>query len=307
MFERLELTFEEPISYGFPIHFETDINKILNRVKGVLTIVYNETENKTYCYYTDESGRQSNKMDFFLQGKALIEELENTGFRDWNLMVMCDQDSEVRWTIKFNDKNKQSQICSYANVIPKEFYDFISILESYFTNTKLFLLKELPYYKNEESFKKTEIPRSPNGWKASRKTLKQLKSLVSFIPLLEGRKEFGLWNPMANSPTFYSNDNYITYETDVQNFKNKVLEIAEKCEELDAFNMLQIHFLPDYEQFFEKSDEFLVDNRSAILFLIKYIDNNCNDKSVSSYIFNESLKEGIIVKILKFIKEYNHF
>lgn len=49
------MTLEEPISYRFPIHFETDINKIFNRVKGVI---------------------ESKKLEQALKGGTIIKILE---------------------------------------------------------------------------------------------------------------------------------------------------------------------------------------------------------------------------------------
>lgn len=57
----------------------------------------------------------------------------------------------------------------------------------------------------------------------------------------------------------------------------------------------------------EKYPKLPFDNRSAILMLLLYLDEYLDDNLITSELFEKALKDGTIIKILEFIKEYNHF
>lgn len=308
MFERLELKFEEKLNNGhFFILEDFDLSKERKLVKGTLDIAYDPIENKTYCYYSDFSMESQIKFDFILEGKSLVEELENTNFRNWSPLCWCDRGASVEWTIEYNDKNKQSEYIGYNQDVPEEFHDFIMILDKYFKKARLSKLKELQYTSSFNETIETLIKRD-SKWHANLKILRLLKKITSFIKIFENQTTFGRWEPSENTPDFYSSDNYFFYSEDVINFRDIIRSIDELVTgKKELYSSLDLSLLPEIDEFKKREKECLIDNRMAILFLIKYMYEYCNSESSTSYKFDKALKDGTILTILNFIKEYNHF
>lgn len=300
MFERLELRFSE-------VHYPNS-DLPWNDEKGKLTIAYDKTQNKTYCYYYETSLVSSNNLDFVLDGNELIEEIEKTDLRNWKyLFKPGDFAYSFEWFIEFNDKNQPSRYINYDWNVPKDFYDFIKILDKYFPKTNILNVSNtfLPY---NGDFKKEiyDFTHFTMNWKPDDETLVILKKLISYIDIFENKKEFGKWKPAPNTAEYYSSENLFYYSKDVINFCKVIKELE------DEFIKLQFKFghyeslLPDIEEFAAVSDEYLTDTRMAGTFLIKYRNEYCYGNACSYDKFNEALKNGTIIKILKFIKEINH-
>ncbi len=301
MFERFELRFCEENYHNSDTPW--------NDEKGKLTIAYDKTQNKTYCYYYETSLKSSNNIDFVLDGNELIEELENTDFKNWKYLIKLQEIAyQYEWFIEFNDKNQPARYINYGWNVPKDFYDLINILDKYFPKINLARIAKCPI-KYDGDLKKDMygFTHFTMNWKPNEETLAVLKKLTSYIDIFENKKEFGKWKPAPNTEEYYSSENLFYYSKDVINFCKVIKELE------DIFIKLRFKFghyeslLPDIEEFTAVSDEYLTDSRMAGTFLIKYRNEYCYGKACSYDKFNEALKNGTIIKILKFIKEINHF
>ena len=309
MFERLELKYEESFDRGYSWHFETDINKILYRARGIITVIYDETENKTYGYFQDNSIKPKGvkKIAFVRDGNSLIEELENTDFRNWSPVRCYDRGTPVEWTIEYNDINEPSQYYNHDLDAPKEFHDFILILDKYFKKADFSKLKELEYNGN---FNDTIdfILRQSKEWKANKKNLKLLRKLTDFIPLLSNQSIFGTWTPKKNTEEYYSSENHFVFSEEVKQFKSVILEIEANLKKEKYFiHMGHLSLLPDILELKNVADRYLINNRMAVVLLIKYIYEYGYYDYCTSYAYEEAFRNGTITMILEFIKAYNHF
>lgn len=305
MFERLELRFEETEGNWMIHSFDIDISNFRNFVKGSVNIAYDSIENKTYCYYSDFSiAKGKREFNFVLEGKTLVEELENTDFRNWSPVHWYDRGTDIEWTIEYNDKNKPSKYINHDCDVPKEFHNFIMIIDKYFNNAHLTKLKELQY---DGNFQETMdfIVHHNTDWPINGKVLNHLKKLTTFIKLFENQTFFGKWEPSENTSDFYSSDNHFIYSEDVNKFRNIIQSIEKLLH--NSYGVCDLQLLPEIDELKEKSNEYLIDNRMAIMFLIKFWYEYFYSESSTSYKVVKALKDGTILLILNFIKEYNHF
>ena len=201
MFERLELRFSEN-HYPYSDYIWNDDN-------GTLVIAYDQTQNKTYCYYSGSSLNNSYNLEFVLDGNKLIEEIERTDFRNWKYLIPpFDIAYRYRWFIEFNEKNQPARYINYEWNVPKEFYDLINILDKYFPKTNISKVSDtpIPY---DGDFKKEiyDFTHFTMSWKPDDETLTVLKKLTSYIDIFENKKEFGKWKPAPNTPEYYSSEN----------------------------------------------------------------------------------------------------
>lgn len=308
MFERLELRFKETEGNWMLSSLHTDISQWTKFVNGIITIAYDSIENKTYCYYSDfsiDSGE--NTFDFIIEGKALVEELESTDFRNWSPVLWHDRGTDIEWIIEYNDKNKPCKSINHDMDVPKEFHDFIMIIDKYFKNAHLSKLKELEYNGNFSETIDYILKRSKE-WQADENTLDLLKKLVDFIPTFLDQSEFGKWSPKQNSAEYYSSENHFVFSEELLNFKNVILEIETDIKNKEhGIDMMDISLLPDILELKKESKRYLINSRMAILLLIKYIYEYGYNDYCTSYAYEEAFKNGTIIMLLEFIKEYNHF
>ena len=149
------------------------------------------------------------------------------------------------------------------------------------------------------------VLRTPIGWKDKKKTLKLLEKLTKYIEVFEGETNFGKWKPEPNTSHYSSSINHIIYTKKVRNFINDVKEIGDKCKDLDLYNSLDILRLLGIEEMNEDVEKYLLDNRSAMLLIMNYMGRI--SRYNTDYKLEEALKNGTIVRILKFIRKFNDF
>ncbi len=292
MFERLEFEFKDSWFEGTNI-----------------SVYYDENEDKTYCFYTcsiDAVYNQKFKFDkkeLVLDGHTLVEEIENCNFRKWyNLSAaFCDG---YHFELKYNDKNKPSDECTGSNAFPDEFFELLDIFKKYIPDVKFYKVS-----RNKENYeiydRQNRLLRYPRGWHDSEKTLKLLEKLTHYIDVFEGKTNFGKWKPEPNTAQYFSTENHIKYTKEVLRFIKDVIEIGDKCKDLDLYNSSDILGLLGIEEINEDVEKYYLDNRSAMLLIMHYIGSNY--KVYNDYKLEEALKNGTIVRILKFIRNFNNF
>ena len=293
MFERMTFSFNDSWFEGTTIH-----------------VFYDENEDKTYCFYSCNIDtiynpkRDTDNREMVLDGHEFIEELENCNFRKWyNLEspFVCDG---VHFNIEYNDKNKLSETCYGRNAFPDNFFDFLNIFKKYFPNANFYEIHtDLEHFEIYD--KNHRLLRSPNGWHDKKKTRKLLEKLTHYIDIFENETKFGKWKPEPNTSKSYSSENHIKYTKPVKNFIKDVKEIADKCKDLDLYNNSDILTILQIEDINDDVEKYYLDNRSAMLLLLKYMEYM--DRNYSDYKLEEALKNGTIVKILKFIRKFNKF
>ena len=312
MFERLEIHLEKMIYGGASLQWSG---------KADILITYDEIKNKTYCYYLNEihpwyENPCDLKNEYFLaqnnfnlQGNDLVKEIETTNFRNWYDIVgsvFKYFGHTVICNIKYNDLNGPTETIELENGVPTEFFLLFSILEKYFTYTEFFKVQQIDnfyeiYCRNILLFK------APVAWNDNAKSIQVLKNLTRYIDIFKGKKKFGTWKKAYHSVCIY-------YIPEVYEFKNEVMNIIQQCrdlyldwdieEEKNIFLDLQ---LLEYEKDSIAYKKLLINNKSAIHLLLLYIDEYLNSEAIESKKLEEALKDGTIVNILEFIKEYNHF
>ncbi|MCR5188404.1 MAG: hypothetical protein K6C97_05665 [Treponema sp.] len=293
MFERMSFSFNDSWFEGTQVH-----------------IFYDETEDKTYCFYNCnidtiyDKKCDSDNREFILDGHDLVEELEKCDFRKWyNLEcpLVCDG---VHFELEFNDKNKMTETRSGRNAFPDNFLVFLDVFRKYFPKTNFYEVRLGKEYYEIYDHKK-RLLRTPLGWHNNKKTLKLLKKLTQYIEIFETQKNFGKWKPEPNTSKHFSSENHIKYKKSVRHFIKDIKEIADKCKDLDLYNSSDILQLLGIEEMNEDVEKYYLDNRSAMLLLMHYM--NYTDRKPSDYKLEEALKNGTILKVLEFIRSFNHF
>lgn len=299
MFERFELSIADYKRY----YKDDDWYHSLK-----VLIIYDSEDNKTYCYCrNDFKDIDEAVARFVLQGNDLILDLENCNFRQCKkLERRCSTFGQcIKWKIKYNDKNKPSKEIFIKNGVTHHFYDLISVLGKYFVDIPFFVIHKTSEY-NELIYKKKAILKTPATWNDKDKTLIELNKLTEYINKFKGKRNFGKWEKINYGK-------YIVYDDVTQQFKKDVILLAYRCEDLTLFDdddfveLLELYVHYDMKHILEKYPKPPFDNRSAILMLLLYLDEYLDDNLITSELFEKALKDGKIIKILEFIKEYNHF
>ena len=299
MFERFEFTFAE---YKKNYHDEDWFNS------AKFLIIYDKENSKTYCYYKNEiKGLDESVARFVLPGNDLILDIENCNFRECKkLEKRCSTFGQlIKWKIRYNDKNKPTKEIFIKNGVTHHFYYLISALGKYFVDIPFFKINKTIEY-TELIYKDSSIIKTPVSWNNEEKTKSELNKLTKYIEQLKGERTFGTWNKLNYSE-------YIEYDDDIQQFKNDVILLAYRCEDLKLFEdedfveLLELYVHDNIKHILEKYPKLPFDNRSAILMLLLYFDDYLDENFITSTLFEKALKDGTIVKILEFIKEYNHF
>ena len=312
MFERLEIYLEKMIFGGADPKWSG---------KAKILITYDEIQNKTYCYYENaidpwhenpcdpENEYFLTQNNFSLQGNDLVKEIETTNFRNWYELVGSESKyfgHTVICKIKYNDLNGPTKTIELENGVPTEFFLLFSILEKYFIYTEFFKVKQIDNF-YEIYCRNILLFRAPISWNDKVKSKQALKNLTRYIDIFKGKKKFGTWKKAYHSFCIY-------YIPEVYEFKKEVMNIIQQCrdlyldwdieEEKNIFLDLQ---LLEYEKDSIAYKKLLINNKAAIQLLLFYIDEYLNSEAIESKKLEEALKDGTIVNILEFIKEYNHF
>ena len=293
MFERMDF------SFGSVFFKSTDI-----------FIAYDEVEDKTYCTYICNLEKEGQDFcieskDYVFEGHDFVTEIENCNFRKWyNLSCpfYCDG---YHFRLKFNDKNKMDEERTGDNAYPDEFFKLLKVFKRHIPNSRFYEVSSDKERYEIYDNKNHRLLRNPIGWENKKKTLKLLEKLTDYIEIFENETNFGKWKPEPNSAHRYSSENYIKFTKPVKRFIKDVKEIADKCKDLDLYNSGDILDLLGIEEMNENVEKYFLDNRSAMLLIMHYMEPL--DRKWRDYKFEEALKNGTIVRILKFIKKFNDF
>lgn len=313
MFERIEITLEKMIFCGAELTWYGKSN---------ILITYDEIQNKIYCYYSNdispwyEDLKDPNKKyfldqnNFILEGNDLVKEIESCNFRNWYDLIGTESKyfgHNVTCKIKYNDLNKPSKSINLENGVPTEFFKLFSILEKYFIYNEFFKVKQIDnfyeiYCRNILLFK------APISWNDNDKSINALKNLTRYIAIFNGKSKFATWKEAYHS-------NCIYYIPEVYQFKNEVMNLIQQCRDLyldwnnqEERNLaLDLELLDNDENVTEAYKKLLYNNKAAIYLLLFFIDEFLNSQAIESKKLEQALKDGTIIQILEFIKEYNHF
>ena len=314
--------------------------------KNTISIIYDEIQNKTYCHYDNKISPEIKDINdpdfpwsenkFIVQGNEIITDIEKSNFRNWeSLEHACNYFAHNMFCyVKYNDLNKPTKRIRLNNGVPNEFFILFSNLSKYFIYNEFFKINlASDFY--EISYKWLSIVKTPVYCKDIKESQKALKNLTKYIDIFSQIKEFGTIEE-------HYHQKYIHYIPEVCEFKNEVFTIFQKFRnfDLDMNNQEDkqlyedLKLLPDEEDDYEErdyltsneinqilleisgdSDEIpLIDykallrnNKAALYLLIYYFDDTNNLKILNKKRFERALQEGIIVNILQFIEEYNHF
>lgn len=263
-------------------------------------ICYDEQEDITYCYYSAEYSFIFNHGDCKkFEGHDLVSKLEECNFRKWNNLYNPFVIDGVMWSLEYNDKNSLEESCDGFNAFPSEFEALLGVIKNCFPD---FNCLEVFYdNKNYEiTDRKGNVLRDPIIRNTTEKTRKLIKELCNYIEIFESKKEFGKWKPEQNTKDSYSSENHIKYIKEVQNFKKDLKNIADKCTNLNLYAVQDICI----DELNEEEIMNLLDNKSALSLLMAYMQE---DKDNDSYQLEAALKNGNIVRILKFLQKFNRF
>lgn len=273
---------------------------------------------------------------FIVQGNEIIKDIEKSNFRNWeSLEQACNYFAHNMFCyVQYNDLNKPTKRFRLNNGVPNEFFILFSNLSKYFTYNEFFKVNlASDFY--EMSYKGLLLVRTPVFCNDIKESQKALKNLTKYIDIFSLKKDFG---PVEE----YHYRKYIHYIPEVCEFKNEVFTIFQKFRNFDLdMNNLEdkelyedLKLLPNVEEDYEERDYLTADeinqvllaisedsdeiplidyktllknNKAALYLLIYYFDDTNNLKILNKKRFERALQEGIIVNILQFIKDYNHF
>ena len=142
MLERFEIYFEKEYS---------DREEIKWHGKNTISIIYDEIQNRTLCYYKNEINPEIKDINdpwygtsenrFIIQGDDLIKDIEKSNFRNWSPLMeqACNYFAHnIFCFVKYNDLNKPPKRIRLRNGVPNEFFILFSNLSKYFIYNEFF-------------------------------------------------------------------------------------------------------------------------------------------------------------------------